>query len=62
MGTSPEHSPLSCNHLCREVDVNQYCLLNDLEEAIKLTETLNDKRAEPGPYRIIAVNKIRKVT
>jgi hypothetical protein len=61
VGTSPEHSPLSCNLLCQEVDVNQYCLLNDLDDAIKLTETLNAKRAEPGPYRIIAVNKISKV-
>jgi hypothetical protein len=61
-GTSPECSPLSCNSVCREVDVNQYCLLNDLDYAIQLTETLNDKKAEPGPYRIIAVNKISKVT
>jgi hypothetical protein len=58
MGTSPEHSPLSCNLLCREVDVNEYCLLDDFERAVQLTETLNQKRAEPGPYRIIAVSRI----
>jgi len=58
VGTSPEHSPLSCNLLCREVDVNEYCLLNDLAYAVELTESLNDKKAEPGPYRILAVNRI----
>jgi len=60
VGTSPECSPLSCNWLCREVDVNEYCLLDNFEDAIKLTESLNEKKAEPGPYRIIAVSRIRK--
>jgi len=59
-GTSPEHSPLSCNLLCREVEVNQYCLLDELDQAIKLTGSLNENKAEPGPYRIIAVNWIRR--
>jgi hypothetical protein len=58
MGTSPECSALSCNLLCQEVDVNQYCLLNDLDFAVALTETLNDKKAEPGPYRIIGVYRV----
>ena len=58
VGTSHECSPLSCNALCQEVNVNKYCLLDDFEEAIKITESLNEKKAEPGPYRIIAVNKI----
>ena len=60
MGTSPECSPLSCNHLCRVVNVNQYCLLDDLNDTISLTETLNYTKCEPGPYRIIAVYKIGK--
>lgn len=58
MGTSHECSPLSCNRLCQEVHVNRYCLLDDFDFAIQLTESLNEKKAEPGPYRIIAVNKI----
>lgn len=58
VGTSPEHSPLSCNLLCQEVNVNQYCLLDAWDYAKQLTESLNDTRAEPGPYRMIAVNKV----
>jgi hypothetical protein len=61
LGTSHECSPLSCNKLCTEVDVNEYCLLEDFDYAIELTESLNEKKAEPGPYRIIAVNRVRKV-
>ena len=58
MGTSHECSPLSCNNLCQEAQVNQFCLLDDFEEAIKLTGLLKEKKAEPGPYRIIAVYRI----
>ena len=60
LGTSPQCSPLSCNLLCREVDVNEHCLLDDLARAIQLTETLNEKRAEPGPYRILAVHRVNR--
>lgn len=60
MGTCPECSPLSCNGLCREVNVNQYCLLDDLDFTIQLTESLTIKKCEPGPYRIIAVYKVNK--
>ena len=59
-GNAPECSPLSCNLLCREVDVNENCLLDDFEQAIRLTETLNENKAEPGPYRIIAVHRIKQ--
>ena len=59
-GTSPECSPLSCNLIYREVTVNQYCLLDDLDYAFKIIESLNERKAEPGPYRIIAVNKVRR--
>ncbi len=61
LGTSHQCSPLSCNLLCREVDVNQYCLLDDFDYALKLIETLNEKKCEPGPYRIIAVNRIGNI-
>lgn len=60
VGASHECSPLSCNWLCREVNVNEYCLLDDFAYAVELTETLNNKKAEPGPYRIIAVSRVRK--
>ena len=62
MGNSHECSPLSCNLLCQEVGVNEFCLLDDLEKAVQITESLNGKKAEPGPYRIIAVYKINKST
>ena len=62
IGTSHECSPLSCNLLCQEVRVNEFCLLDDFEYAIELTESLNEKKAEPGPYRIIAVNRISKIS
>lgn len=62
IGTSHECSPLSCNSLCTEVKVNENCLLDDLAYAIEVTESLNEKKAEPGPYRIIAVNRISKIS
>lgn len=62
VGTSHECSPLSCNRLCQEVQVNEYCLLDDFDYAIKVTESLNEEKGEPGPYRITAVNRIGKIT
>jgi hypothetical protein len=56
--TSPECSPLSCNHLAREVETNSRCLLQSFEQARTLLEngTFND--SEPGPYRIFAVYSV----
>jgi hypothetical protein len=61
LGTSHQCSPLSCNGLCKEVDVNKYCLLDDFDQTIRLTETLNINKAEPGPYRIIGVHRVSEV-
>jgi hypothetical protein len=61
LGTSHQCSPLSCNGLCQDVEVNEYCLLDDFDHAIRLTETLNTSKAEPGPYRIIAVHRVSTV-
>jgi len=61
LGTSHQCSPLSCNRLCREVDVNEYCLLDDFNHAVQLTETLNISKSEPGPYRILAVHRVSTV-
>jgi len=36
MGTSAECSPLSCNHLASNVETNQHCLLDSLEQARQL--------------------------
>lgn len=54
----PECSPLSCNHLAEEVAVNEFCLLNSLDEAKALLESGACDNAEPGPLRIIAVHEV----
>ena len=53
--TSPECSPLSCNHLATEHSVNEHCLIETLDYAIDRLETGCFHDSEPGPYRIIAV-------
>lgn len=53
--TSPECSPLSCNHLAGEVNTNSHCLLFSLEDAIQQLEQGKFRNSEPGPYRIFAV-------
>ena len=57
-GTSAECSPLSCNHLAEHKDVNEHCLLNTFEEAIKAIESDEFKDCEPGPLRIFSVYEI----
>ena len=52
----PEHSPLSCNYLAAEIPVNQHCLIDSLDDAIKYLETGRFENSEPGPLRIIEVN------
>ena len=55
--TSPECSPLSCNHLAETISVNQHCLLQTLEQAIRLVEVGAFNNSEPGPFRVFAVYK-----
>ena len=57
-GTQPECSPLSCNHLAEEVPVNEYCLLDSMQEAIQLLESGACDNTEPGPFRVIAVHQV----
>lgn len=57
-GTSPECSPLSCNHLANEIATNAHCLLPSLEQAHDLLENGAFTHAEPGPYRIVAVYSV----
>jgi hypothetical protein len=58
--TSPECSPLSCNSLAREIEVNRHSLLISLEEAKQSLESGKFKNSEPGPYRIFAVYSLEK--
>ena len=56
--TSPECSPLSCNSLASNIEVNQYCLLPSFELAKQLLREGKFKHTEPGPYRIFAVYSV----
>jgi hypothetical protein len=56
--TSPECSPLSCNHLASHVETNSRCLLESVEQARTLLENGAFNHAEPGPYRIFAVYSV----
>jgi hypothetical protein len=58
---SAECSPLSCNGLAAEMPVNEFCLLNSLEEAKALLEAGRFTHSEPGPYRILAVYAVDPV-
>lgn len=53
--TSPEHSPLSCNALAKDIPVNQHCLFTTFDEAKSSLEMGLFENSEPGPYRIFAV-------
>ncbi len=56
--TSAECSPLSCNHMPQEIEVNSHCLLPSLDVAMKLIESGLFKDCEPGPYRILEVQSV----
>lgn len=58
MQSAPECSPLSCNHVAADVQVNSHCLIDTLDYAIECLETGTFDNAEPGPMRIIAVNTL----
>ena len=55
-GVAPECSPLSCNSGAKEFPVNRYCLIDTLEEALRIAEAIDkDGGYEPGPYGIMSV-------
>jgi len=58
VGTNPECSPLSCNHLASEIRTNSHCLLESFEEAKESLESGKFDKSEPGPFRIFAVYTI----
>ena len=55
VGTNPECSPLSCNHLASKIPTNTHCLLESFEEAKQNLESGKFDHCEPGPFRIFAV-------
>ncbi len=56
--TNPECSPLSCNSIAEEVQVNSHCLFASFGGAEKGLNGGVFKNAEPGPYRIFAVYSV----
>jgi hypothetical protein len=56
--SSPECSPLSCNNMSQEINVNKHCLLSSFEEAKKYVEDGKFNDCEPGPYRIFEVYSV----
>ena len=58
MGTNPECSPLSCNHLASEMETNPHCLLKSFENARQSLEAGKFDHSEPGPFRVFAVYTI----
>ena len=56
--TGAECSPLSCNHMAEEINVNENCLLPSFQEAKTLIETNTFCECEPGPYRIFEVHSV----
>jgi hypothetical protein len=50
-----ECSPLSCNSMASEVPVNEFCLIDGLEQAISLAERFSREEPEAGPYYILEV-------
>lgn len=57
-GNAPEHSPLSCNALAREISVNNHCLVNSFDDAYSSLSSGKFKYSEPGPYRIFSVYSV----
>jgi hypothetical protein len=55
VGNLPECSPLCCNSLADEIDVNEHCLIDSFETAKALLESGRFDNSEPGPFRIFAV-------
>lgn len=57
-GAGPECSPLSCNSLAAEHEVNRHCLLASLDEAVFHLKNGSFRNSEPGPYRIFSVYSV----
>jgi hypothetical protein len=55
VGTSPECSPLSCNSLAVDIQTNNHCLIETLNDAIQFLESGKFLDSEPGPFRIFSV-------
>ena len=57
-GNTPECSPLTCNHLFERTVVNQSGLFGEADTAYRLLEEGFFDHSEPGPFRVIEVNRL----
>ena len=53
-------SPLSCNGMHQEFAVNRYCLIDQLDDAVKVAQSFSQTEPEPGPYVIVEVFRLRR--
>lgn len=59
MGSNPECSYLSCNHMAEDLQVNKHCLLESFDETKNLIDRGAFEDCEPGPCRIFAVYTVK---
>ncbi len=53
-----ECSPLSCNLMAEEIQVNRYCLLDEMEQALQAASRFSLEQPEPGDYYVIQVHRL----
>ena len=51
-------SPLSCNLMAQDFKVNRFCLVPNLEEALRLVAAFTKEQCEPGPYLAVRVARV----
>lgn len=52
---SLECSPLSCNNMAGDFEVNEFCLFSTFEQAVTAAERFSREQPEPGDYYVIEV-------
>ena len=53
------HSPLSCNSVANELPVNEHCLLDDLEGAVRAIDAgAFGGGCEEGVYTVFSVHRV----
>lgn len=50
-----ECSPLSCNSMADEIEVNEFCLFPEIDAAIAGAERFSREQPEPGDYYVVEV-------
>ena len=53
-----ECSPLSCNGMAGQISVNRYCLLDDVEHALRVARRFDEEQPEPGDYYVVEVGRV----